>query len=146
MRSTWLTRLCGIRFCCFLLFIEYLEKILINSFKYQLIFISPSFIILSYFHQFMVLKYVIINLIKLLNLQDLSFVFQISILDKPTNQINILSFQAGEFFQSAQNRALEQQRELESRQGGESMETPLLQDQVCFLVVPISLVCVCVCS
>lgn len=91
----------------------------------------------------MVLKYVIINLIKLLNLQDLSFVFQISILDKPTNQINILSFQAGEFFQSAQNRALEQQRELESRQGGESMETPLLQDQVCFLV-PISLVCVCV--
>ncbi|MED6175101.1 V-type proton ATPase subunit a2, variant 2 [Stylosanthes scabra] len=37
---------------------------------------------------------------------------------------------AGEFFQSAQSRAIEQQREYESRQlRGESMETPLLQDQ-----------------
>ena len=37
---------------------------------------------------------------------------------------------AGEFFRSAQSRAIEQQREYESRQlGGESMETPLLQDQ-----------------
>ncbi|KAI9128016.1 hypothetical protein K1719_001009 [Acacia pycnantha] len=36
---------------------------------------------------------------------------------------------AGEFFHSAQNRALEQQRELESRHSGESMQTPLLQDQ-----------------
>ncbi|QHN99216.1 V-type proton ATPase subunit [Arachis hypogaea] len=37
---------------------------------------------------------------------------------------------AGEFFQSAQSRAIEQQREYESHQlSGESMETPLLQDQ-----------------
>ncbi|XP_028767898.1 V-type proton ATPase subunit a2 [Neltuma alba] len=36
---------------------------------------------------------------------------------------------ASEFFHSAQNRALEQQREIESHQSGESMETPLLQDQ-----------------
>ncbi|XP_020214262.1 V-type proton ATPase subunit a3 [Cajanus cajan] len=37
---------------------------------------------------------------------------------------------AGEFFHTAQSRALEQQREYESRQlSGESMETPLLQDQ-----------------
>ncbi|XP_004507485.1 V-type proton ATPase subunit a2 [Cicer arietinum] len=37
---------------------------------------------------------------------------------------------AGDFFHSAQSRAIEQQREYESRQlSGESMETPLLQDQ-----------------
>lgn len=37
---------------------------------------------------------------------------------------------AGDFFHSAQSRAIEQQREYESRQlGGESMEAPLLQDQ-----------------
>ncbi|XP_027356468.1 V-type proton ATPase subunit a3-like isoform X2 [Abrus precatorius] len=37
---------------------------------------------------------------------------------------------AGEFFVSAQSRAIEQQREYESRHlSGESMETPLLQDQ-----------------
>ncbi|KAK7264257.1 hypothetical protein RJT34_31863 [Clitoria ternatea] len=37
---------------------------------------------------------------------------------------------AGEFFHTAQSRALEQQREYESRQlTGESMQTPLLQDQ-----------------
>ncbi|QCD88589.1 V-type proton ATPase subunit a3 [Vigna unguiculata] len=37
---------------------------------------------------------------------------------------------AGEFFRSAQSRALEQQREYESRHlGDESIETPLLQDQ-----------------
>lgn len=37
---------------------------------------------------------------------------------------------AGDFFHSAQSRAIEQQREFESRQlSGESMEAPLLQDQ-----------------
>ncbi|XP_014493981.1 V-type proton ATPase subunit a3 [Vigna radiata var. radiata] len=37
---------------------------------------------------------------------------------------------AGEFFHSAQSRAIEQQREFESRHlGDDSMETPLLQDQ-----------------
>lgn len=37
---------------------------------------------------------------------------------------------AGDFFHSAQSRAIEQQREYESRQlSGESMEAPLLQDQ-----------------
>ncbi|BAT90966.1 V-type proton ATPase subunit a3 [Vigna angularis] len=37
---------------------------------------------------------------------------------------------AGEFFRSAQSRAIEQQREFESRHlGDDSMETPLLQDQ-----------------
>lgn len=48
--------------------------------------------------------------------------------------INIYSlFQAGEFFQSAQSHAIEQQREYEScHLSGESMETPLLQDQVDF--------------
>jgi V-type H+-transporting ATPase subunit a len=40
-------------------------------------------------------------------------------------------FQAGDFFHSAQSRAIEQQREYDSRQlSGESMEAPLLQDQV----------------
>ncbi|KAI9081740.1 hypothetical protein K1719_036288 [Acacia pycnantha] len=37
----------------------------------------------------------------------------------------------GEFFHSAQNHALEQQRELESRHNGESMQTPLLQAANC---------------
>ena len=50
------------------------------------------------------------------------------------NDISPVILQAGEFFRSAQSRAIEQQREYESRQqSGESMETPLLHDQVDFL-------------
>ncbi|WVZ02515.1 hypothetical protein V8G54_023321 [Vigna mungo] len=44
--------------------------------------------------------------------------------------VNIDDLEAGEFFHSAQSRAIEQQREFESRHlGDDSMETPLLQDQ-----------------
>ncbi|KAK7341444.1 hypothetical protein VNO80_24374 [Phaseolus coccineus] len=45
-------------------------------------------------------------------------------------EYKLVLHKAGEFFRSAQSRAIEQQREYESRHlGGESMETPLLQDQ-----------------
>lgn len=43
----------------------------------------------------------------------------------------IMSFQAGEFFHTAQTSAIEQQREYESRQVGEaSLDTPLMMEQV----------------
>ena len=47
----------------------------------------------------------------------------------------IFCFQASEYFHSAYSNAIEQQREIESRQiGEESLDTPLLLDQVLTLI------------
>lgn len=49
------------------------------------------------------------------------------------NHNSVFSFQAGEFFSSAQSSAAAHQREFEGQHNGEgSIDSPLLIEQVCF--------------
>lgn len=46
----------------------------------------------------------------------------------------VISLQAGEFFHSAQRIATAQQREVEARQVGDGLDSPLLLEQVCIIL------------